>query len=90
MIRKTYHAPACAKSVIQGKDKNVTIHVGVKVPNEGDASASAAWWDAQHAGSGWIVQRVSTMFSHTRSELIETDSPIIFGVVYINRRLLAF
>ena len=90
MIRKTYHAPESAKSVFQEKNKNVTLHVGAKVPNIGDATGSAAWWDAQHAGSGWIVHRVSATSSHTRSELIATDCPILFGVLHINRRLFAF
>ena len=87
MIRKTYHASECAKCVFQGKDQNVMIHVGVKVPSEGEASASAAWWDAHHASSGWIVQRVSATFSQTLSKSVVAKCPILFRLIHINRHL---
>ncbi len=87
VIRKTYHAPECAKSVFQQKNENVMLHVGAKVPNTGEATASAAWWNAEHNDSGWIVQSVSAVLSCSFKS-VPTDCPIIFAMIYINRRYL--
>ncbi len=71
MIRKTHDAPECAKSVFEGKNENVTLHLGATVPNIGDATTSAAWWNVQHNDSGWIVQRVSATFYHAHLNWFE-------------------
>ena len=63
VIRKTYHAPQCAKHVFRARDENVTLHVGAKVSNLGNATASAAWWNASHVDSGWTVHRVCAISS---------------------------
>jgi len=47
VIRETYHAPQCAKTVFQARDQTASLHVGVRVPNAGHATASTAWWKAQ-------------------------------------------
>lgn len=67
VIRKTYHAPECAKSVFRAKDENVTLHVGAKISSTADVTASAAWWKASHVDSGWIVQRVSATFYYAHT-----------------------
>lgn len=68
MIRKTYHAPECAKTVFQEKDANVTLHVGTTVPSVGHATGSASWWDAEHVRSGWIVHSVSATLHRAREK----------------------
>ena len=76
VIRKTYQGPECAKSVFQATDENVTLHVGAKVPNMGDATASAGWWNVEHVGSGWTIQRVSPTFYHAHSNWFEQTIPL--------------
>jgi hypothetical protein len=62
VIRKTYYSQQCAKTVFQKKNQNVTMHVGTKVPNLGEVTASAGWWNTESVQSGWTVHRVSAFF----------------------------
>lgn len=59
VVTTTYHAPECAKTVMQSRNQSASIHVGVAVPDAAEAKASASWWKAENLSSGWRTHRVS-------------------------------
>jgi hypothetical protein len=60
VITRTHYAHECAKTVFRSKDNTASFHAGASVPDVAKAKASAAWWNADHTSSGWIVHGVSS------------------------------
>jgi len=48
-----------AQRRLSREDQEASVHVGVRVPNAGHATASSEWWKAQDISSGWINHKVS-------------------------------